>query len=101
MKFGDLLSLALRNLFRRKTRTVLTVLGVIIGTSSILVMMSLGLGMSRQTRQLYESAGSMKTITVYSFNQKGNETEITDDTIKQLKQLLFLTQLINQVVQHL
>ena len=87
MKFGDLLSLALRNLFRRKTRTVLTVLGVIIGTSSILVMMSLGLGMSRQTRQLYESAGSMKTITVYSFNQKGNETEITDDTIKQLKQL--------------
>lgn len=87
MKFGDLLSLALRNLFRRKTRTVLTVLGVIIGTSSILVMMSLGLGMSRQTQQLYEEAGSMKTITVYSFNQKGNETEITDDTIKQLKQL--------------
>ena len=54
-----------------------------------LVMMSLGLGMSRQTRQLYESAGSMKTITVYSFNQKGNETEITDDTIKQLKQLMW------------
>ena len=47
MKFRDLLTLALRNLFRRKTRTVLTVLGVIIGTSSILVMMSLGLGMSR------------------------------------------------------
>lgn len=87
MKFRDLLTLALRNLFRRKTRTVLTVLGVIIGTSSILVMMSLGLGMSRQTRQLYQEAGSMKTITVYAFNQKGNETEITDDTLKQLKQL--------------
>ena len=29
----------------------------------------------------------MKTITVYAFNQKGNETEITDDTLKQLKQL--------------
>ena len=87
MKFRDLLTLALRNLFRRKTRTVLTVLGVIIGTSSILVMMSLGLGMSRQTKQLYQEAGSMKTITVYAFNQKGNETEITDDTLKQLKQL--------------
>lgn len=87
MKFRDLLTLALRNLFRRKTRTVLTVLGVIIGTSSILVMMSLGLGMSRQTKQLYQEAGSMKTITVFSFNQKGNETEITDDTLKQLKQL--------------
>ena len=85
MKFRDLLTLALRNLFRRKTRTVLTVLGVIIGTSSILVMMSLGLGMSRQTKQLYQEAGSMKTITVYAFNQKGNETEITDDTLKQLK----------------
>ena len=87
MKFRDLLTLALRNLFRRKTRTVLTVLGVIIGTSSILVMMRLGLGMSRQTKQLYQEAGSMKTITVYAFNQKGNETEITDDTLKQLKQL--------------
>ena len=87
MKFRDLLTLAIRNLFRRKTRTVLTVLGVIIGTSSILVMMSLGLGMSRQTKQLYQEAGSMKTITVFSFNQKGNETEITDDTLKQLKQL--------------
>ena len=87
MKFRDLLTLALRNLFRRKTRTVLTVLGVIIGTSSILVMMSLGLGMSRQTKQLYQEAGSMKTITVYAFNQKGNETEITNDTLKQLKQL--------------
>ena len=42
MRFPDLLSMSLNNLRRRKLRTFLTVLGVIIGTASIVVMVSLG-----------------------------------------------------------
>ena len=45
MRFCDLLVMSLNNLKRRKLRTVLTVLGVIIGTASIVVMMSLGIGL--------------------------------------------------------
>ena len=46
MKLQDLFLLAISNLRRRKVRTLLTVLGVVIGTASIVVMVSLGLGMS-------------------------------------------------------
>ena len=45
MNFMDLLRMSGSNLRRRKLRTFLTVLGVIIGTTSIVVMISLGLGM--------------------------------------------------------
>ena len=43
MKFPDLLIMSMNNLRRRKLRTVLTVLGVIIGTAAIVVMVSLGI----------------------------------------------------------
>ena len=38
MKFSDLLKMSLSSLWRRKLRTILTILGVIIGTASIVVM---------------------------------------------------------------
>ena len=47
MRFPDLVIMSVNNLRRRKLRTVLTVLGVIIGTASIVVMVSLGIGLDR------------------------------------------------------
>lgn len=37
--------MCLQNLMRRKSRTFLTVLGVLIGCCSIVIMVSLGIGM--------------------------------------------------------
>ena len=51
MRFSDLLRMSMANLFKRKVRTVLTVLGVIIGVTSIVVMVSLGLGLSKATME--------------------------------------------------
>ena len=48
MNWMDLLRMSSGNLKRRKLRTFLTVLGVIIGTTSIVVMISLGLGMQKE-----------------------------------------------------
>lgn len=39
--------MGLKNLFRRKLRTFLTTLGIIIGTVSIVVMVSIGIGMQK------------------------------------------------------
>ena len=64
MRFGDLLSMSINNLKRRRLRTLLTVLGVVIGTGSIVVMISLGLGLQRRSRELVESSGSLTTIEV-------------------------------------
>lgn len=44
MKISDLLSMCLRSLLRRKVRTLLTVIGVVIGTCAIVVTISLGEG---------------------------------------------------------
>ena len=64
MRFIDLLTMSVSNLWRRKLRTFLTVLGVIIGTASIVVMISLGLGLSKSTMEQYEKSGGLTTITV-------------------------------------
>ncbi len=71
MKFPDLLRTAFLNLWRRKLRAFLTVLGMVIGTSSIVVMVSLGVGMRQAMIDSYASMGSLTNITVmnYRFTQ--------------------------------
>ena len=61
----DLISMGLKNLWRRKLRTFLTVLGVVIGTSSIVVMLSLGFGMSETFKRQISDMGSLNIITIY------------------------------------
>ena len=63
MKFLDLLRMSSSNLWKRKVRTILTVLGVVIGVASIVVMISLGLGLSRSLMEQYESYGSLIPMT--------------------------------------
>lgn len=65
MKFRDLISMCLSNLKRRKGRTFLTILGVTIGTCSIVIMMSFGFGMNEQQNKMIESMGNLRQITVY------------------------------------
>lgn len=60
----DLIRMGLKNLFRRKVRTFLTILGVIIGTSSIVIMVSLGYGMNESFKNEIEKMGSLNVINV-------------------------------------
>ncbi|MCR5251683.1 MAG: ABC transporter permease [Lachnospiraceae bacterium] len=64
MRLGDLLGMSISSLFKRKVRTILTVLGVIIGTTSIVVMMSLGIGMKSAMLADVENYGSLTAINV-------------------------------------
>ena len=64
MNWMDLLRMSSGNLKRRKLRTFLTVLGVIIGTTSIVVMISLGLGMQKEIYKEIEQSGGLNTITL-------------------------------------
>lgn len=61
----DLIRMGLKNLWRRKLRTFLTILGVIIGTSSITIMISLGYGMTEGYREEISRIGSLNIINVY------------------------------------
>ncbi len=95
MKMHDLLTMSINNLRRRKLRTVLTVLGVVIGTASIVVMVSLGIGLSERTVEQISSYGSLTTIEVYSESRwnydssdsKSEPNYITDDVVEQFRHL--------------
>ena len=55
MKISDLLRLSTDNLRRRKGRTALTVIGVVVGTFSIIVMISLGIASNAQNEAMLQS----------------------------------------------
>ena len=64
MNWNDLLRMSINSLRRRKLRTFLTVLGVLIGTASIVVMISLGLAMQQSLYKEVEQSGGLTSITV-------------------------------------
>ncbi len=66
MTSRDLLQMAIKNLLRRKLRTSLTILGVVIGTAAIVLMLSLGIGMNAAIKQSIMQMGSINIVTVYS-----------------------------------
>ncbi len=89
MKFLDLLRMSGGNLWKRKIRTVLTVLGVVIGVASIVVMVSLGLGLTRSEMEQIESYGSLTQITVREpwSSDDSEEKRLDDDLIREIESL--------------
>ncbi len=67
MRFYELLKFSAQNLWRRKLRTSLTLLGVMIGTASIVVMMSLGIGLNYSYMQQIEQSSTLTLITVNNY----------------------------------
>ncbi len=65
MRFADIFKMCFDSLSRRKGRTVLTVLGVFIGCTSIIVMVSIGAGTQESYDQMLESMGDLSIIEVY------------------------------------
>lgn len=65
MKILDLLRMSINSLWKRKVRSLLTILGVVIGTASIVVMVSLALGMTKANMEMIEENGGLTSITVY------------------------------------
>ena len=89
MKFLDMLRMSSGNLWKRKVRTVLTVLGVVIGVASIVVMVSLGLGLSRSRMEQYESYGSLTQINVYQpwSGDNAEDMRLDDDLVREIESL--------------
>lgn len=94
MRISDLLKLAFRNLFRRKARTALTIIGVVIGTISIVVMVSIGIGVNKSFDESIMQSGSMTIIRVQKYgaiyDEDGNyvdskEQKLDDSVVEMIK----------------
>ena len=64
----DILLLAIKNFRRRMLRSVLTIIGVVIGSMAIVVMVSLGIGIQENMMMMYEQWGDLTTINVDFWN---------------------------------
>jgi len=62
MSSWDVFVMVTRNMFKRKLRTFLTVLGVMVGTAAIVLMISLGLATEAHHRQTMEDAENDMTL---------------------------------------
>lgn len=97
MRISDLLKMGFRNLRRRKARTALTVVGVVIGTISIVVMVSLGIGLNYCYEKTMMEYGSLNTLSIYQssyvenedgdYEEKNQENLMNDDFVEVLKQM--------------
>lgn len=86
MKISDRILMALRNLSRRKSRTILTVLSVVIGATSIILMLAFATGISNSQKEMIESFGGLTSITIDGDKPSAN-MDVKDTEINKLKKV--------------
>ena len=91
MRFADILKMCFDSLSRRKGRTILTVLGVFIGCTSIIVMVSIGAGMQESYDQMLKNMGDLSIIQVYrGYNQntgEANQTKLDEKAVESFHEI--------------
>ncbi|KEI78210.1 ABC transporter permease [Clostridium botulinum A2 117] len=100
MKLTDLAEIIWRNLLKRKGRTFLTMLGVIIGSIAIYVIISLGNGFEKYMSSQLNSFGDVNIINIFPYsdstttyqggNIKNRKKILNDKTLKELNKLEFV-----------
>jgi ABC-type antimicrobial peptide transport system permease subunit len=86
--------MAIGNLIRRAARTSLTILGVIIGTASIIIMLSLGIAMDEGFKEQISYMGDLTIIDIYDYGgymepgmQQTKSPKLDDAAVATLKRI--------------
>lgn len=87
MSFSDILKMCTDNLKRRKGRTFLTVLGVFIGCTSIIVMVSIGVGMKESQDQMLSEMGDLSIIEVSQMYGDDSAAKLDDDAVEAFRNM--------------
>lgn len=85
MKLSDLFRFSTDNLRRRKGRTILTIIGVVVGVCAIVVMISLGIAVNRATDEMLQTWGDLTKITVISYGAQQGTPDLDDAMVEQFK----------------
>lgn len=80
-----MIKMTLQNLTRRKSRTILTVLGVVVGCCAIVTMMSIGFGVQNSQQIMLEGMGDLTLIQVYSNGRK--DSKLDDTAIRKFQNI--------------
>lgn len=71
MKFSNLIKIALSALLRNKTRSVLTMLGIIIGVASVIALLAIGEGSKKSIQNQVSSMGANMVFVMPQSQAKG------------------------------
>ena len=75
MNIWQAFKMAFKSISMKKTRSFLTMLGIIIGVASVVIMVSVVQGQNRQTMEMFEKLGDNKiTVQAYGYYDTNNET---------------------------
>lgn len=85
MNLLDTVLFAISNLWRRKLRTFLTVLGVIIGTACIIIMVALGLGSLEQFNETVMQSEDLTRIQVYTGGYGDSAVKLNEAALDDIK----------------
>lgn len=82
MKTIDLFGFSFDNLKRRKGRTILTVIGVVVGVCAIVVMISLGIAVNRATDAMLQNWGDLTKIQVMRYGAQQGTPNLDDKMVE-------------------
>ncbi len=95
MRIFDIISMCMRNLFRRRVRTMLTVSGVVIGTCAIIVTISLGVGMDAAQAAMLEEWMDLTVIEIYNYGgmdpSNPQQLKLDDQTLADISRVEHVT----------
>ena len=83
MRILEACSLALKNIRASKTRTILTMLGIIIGVMAVIVIVGLGNGLSNYITDSFSAMGT-NTIQVTTYGRGGSTRDVTVEDMYQI-----------------
>lgn len=87
MKQNDLFRMCIQNLFRHRGRTLLTVLGVVVGCCSVIIMVSIGIGMKESQEKMLAEMGDLTIISVLPAGKGQKAAKLDDPAVKKMQQL--------------
>lgn len=87
MNRKDILKMCIQNLKRRRSRTLLTLLGVLIGCCSIVIMVSIGIGMAESQNRMLAEMGDLTIITVTPKQNGKGKIKLNDSALGQIRHM--------------
>lgn len=95
MKLGQALKMAVRSIGASKARTALTMLGIIIGVASVVIMVSVVQGSNKKQLEYFEKMGNNKisvniySSTVFMETGDGSSVAVSSGPAKDVERMLY------------
>ena len=85
MSIKDKIIMCFSNLYKRKVRTLLTTVGVVVGTCAIIITVSLGVGMQQAQEEALSQMGDLTIINVNSYGISPDTDPLDDAMLEKFR----------------